>query len=355
MTWRDLHASFETWRAAGEPLVLASVYETEGSTYSKAGARMLVTGDGRYQGMLSGGCLEGDLALRARTVLESGEVQAATYDLRIGEDGDVWGLGVGCDGLIRVFLQPLLPARHYEPFSAMLRVQGGDRTGVAVTVIRSGEPGLPAGATGVIAGDSAEWLDFAPAFRDAAGRAAAAALAHGRSGVASLEGADAELLCGLLEPPPRILVLGAGPDAEPVVRLAAELGWRVTVQDHRPAYIERGRFAAAQSVLCMPAAEAGGALDFARYAAAIVMSHHLESDRSYLAQLAATDIAYVGLLGPRHRRRRLLRELGDAGAALEGRLHGPAGLDIGGEGPAAIALAIVAEIHATIVGHRSGD
>jgi xanthine/CO dehydrogenase XdhC/CoxF family maturation factor len=352
VTWRDLHASFEAWRAAGEPLVLASVYESEGSTYSKAGARMLITGDGRFQGMLSGGCLEGDLVLRARSVLESGEPQSVTYDLRMREDEDVWGLGVGCDGLIRVFLQALLPARHYEPFSAMLRVQAGDDTGAAVTVIRSGEPGLPAGATAVIAGGTAEWLDVAPGYREAVAAAAADALARGRSGTVRLDGADAELLCGLLQPPPRVLVLGAGPDAEPVVRLAAELGWRVTVQDHRPAYIAKGRFAAAESVLCVPAAAAGESIDFARYAAAIVMSHHLESDRSYLAQLAATDVAYVGLLGPRHRRRRLLRELGEAGAALAGRLHGPAGLDIGGDGPAAIALAIVAEIHATVVDRR---
>ena len=81
-----------------------------------------------------------------------------------------------------------------------------------------------------------------------------------------------------------------------------------------------------------------------RFAAAIVMSHHLVSDRVYLEQLAATKVAYIGLLGPRHRRARLLDELGDAGAGLEGRLHGPAGLDIGGRGPAPIALSIVAEM-----------
>ena len=82
-----------------------------------------------------------------------------------------------------------------------------------------------------------------------------------------------------------------------------------------------------------------------QFAAAIVMSHHLVSDRQYLRQLAATDIGYIGLLGPRDRRRRLLEELGEVADRLLPRLHGPAGLDIGGSGPASIALSIVAEIH----------
>jgi xanthine/CO dehydrogenase XdhC/CoxF family maturation factor len=124
----------------------------------------------------------------------------------------------------------------------------------------------------------------------------------------------------------------------------------VTVQDHRPAYIESGDFAAAEAVLCEPAESLGDAIEWNRYRAAIVMSHHLETDRKYLAQLAATDIPYIGLLGPKNRRRRLLDELGPAAALLEPRLHGPAGLDIGGDGPASIALSILAEMHAALHG-----
>ena len=81
MTPKQLQKSFARWSGQGTALVLASVYETEGSTYSKAGAQMLITGDGDFQGMLSGGCLEGDLAERARAVLESGTPQSVTYDL----------------------------------------------------------------------------------------------------------------------------------------------------------------------------------------------------------------------------------------------------------------------------------
>ena len=133
---RHLLLSFEAWRAAKEPLALATVYETAGSTYSKAGQRILLAANGDYRGLVSGGCLEGDLAERARGVTATGKAAAVTYDLRDSAD-DLWGLGVGCNGLLRVFLQPLSPANGYQPFDAIAeRLSGTGAAGVA-TVIES--------------------------------------------------------------------------------------------------------------------------------------------------------------------------------------------------------------------------
>ena len=84
MNTESLVRFFEVRRARGEPLVLVTIYETSGSTYSKAGTQMLIDGNGNFHGMLSGGCLEGDLALRAAAVIESGTPQAVTYDLAQG-------------------------------------------------------------------------------------------------------------------------------------------------------------------------------------------------------------------------------------------------------------------------------
>jgi len=283
---------FDTRRARGEPLVLVTVFETEGSTYSKPGAQMLVDQNGIFRGMLSGGCLEGDLAVRAAQVLDSGRPQVASYDLGTDDD-ELWGMGVGCDGLMRMVLQPIRPASGYEPFAAIAEIwRGDDARDVTLDV-------------GLDAVDSIRIV---------------------------------------VTPPPKILVLGAGLDAEPVVRFAAELGWRCTVVDHRPAYIDNGDFSAAVATHCMPVEALANTLDLDSYDAAIVMSHHLVSDRGYLAQLAPADIAYIGLLGPRHRRERLLAELGEQAPGLEARLSGPAGLNIGGRGPAPIALSIVAQI-----------
>jgi len=346
MTATGLLNAFSAWAAERKPLVLASVFETAGSTYSKTGAQMLVTGDGLFQGMLSGGCLEGDLAERARNVIESGQPQSVTYDLG-SNDEELWGLGVGCDGLMKIFLQPLDPDRDYEPFATMVRAFAGESEQVSATVIESAVANLPAGSSLVTVDGKPGFSDIADEYISLFTDAVSATLQTGRSASreVSTGGANATVLLSLLQPPPAILVLGAGLDAEPVVRFANELGWRVTVQDHRPAYIESGNFATAQQIYCVPVDEVSVTLELNRYAAVIVMSHHLVSDRQYLRQLAASPIPYIGLLGPIDRRRRLLTELGDLAEKLENRLHGPAGMDIGGRGPASIALSIIAEMH----------
>src|SRR5262245_50665449 len=143
---RHLLQSFDAWRAAGEPLVLATVYETAGSTYSKAGHRILIAANGDYRGLVSGGCLEGDLAERSRAVLANDRPMAVTYDLR-DESDELFGLGVGCNGLLRVFLQPLQPRRDYEPFAAIAATVLGRERAVVATVIESSDPSLPPGGT----------------------------------------------------------------------------------------------------------------------------------------------------------------------------------------------------------------
>jgi xanthine dehydrogenase accessory factor len=349
MTIRDLQASFSAWREAGTPLVLATVYETRGSTYSKSGARMLIAEGGTFQGMLSGGCLEGDLAERAMSVLRSNTPQAVTYDLG-KNDQDLWGLGVGCDGLMRIFLQPLLFADDYQPFAAISDVLSGDSPGVAATVIESQHQALNPGATLVCRDGQVSPFSVPEEFRASLIAAASAAAAERQSGMRTLDvdGRKIRILTARLLPPPRLLILGAGLDAFPVLRLATELGWRATVQDHRPAYIERGNFRQAEQVLCVPAESLASHVGLSRFDAVIVMSHHLATDRKYLRLLADSPIAYVGLLGPRDRRARLMEELGDAAKTLQHRLHGPAGFDIGADGPASIALSILAEIHSEL-------
>ena len=320
-------------------MVLATVYATEGSTYSKAGAQMLISPDGLFQGMLSGGCLEGDLAERAAAVFASGSPQAVTYDLG-QNDEELWGLGVGCDGLMRIFLQPLESGNNYEPFTSMNRAYEGAREESALTVIASEHPELSAGA-GIVSSDgSTSWTNISS---ELAGHLSLEECQEGFQSI-SLQNQKVEFLLSTLHPPPSILVLGAGLDAEPVVRLADELGWRVVIADHRPAYISAGNFEKAEHVVCHPATETFSELDASRFSACIVMSHHLATDRIYLRQIAETDIPYVGLLGPANRRDRLIAELGDCAMRLQGRLFGPAGLDLGARGPAPIALSIIAEM-----------
>jgi xanthine dehydrogenase accessory factor len=350
---RALLERFATWRAAGRPLVLATVVATSGSTYSKPGHRILIAASDEWQGLVSGGCLEGDLALHAERVRADGVARVIDYDLRM-EAGDVFGLGVGCDGFIRVLLQRLDPDRGFEPFATLARhIAEGPPAPYLVVTAAHGE--LAPGATLVGAPDGGTALahDLTPA---ATRRLLPLLTAAGaRPAPATLPGAATPgALTGRLELLPRLLVLGAGPDVPPLVTMARLLDFHVTVYDHRPGSTARPDLAGADRIVTATPADLPREVALARVAAAVVMSHHLESDGQYLAALARSPVPAIALLGPRARRERLLAGLGADAAALAGRLRSPAGLDLGHDTPAGIALAIVAELCARLHG-RSGQ
>jgi xanthine dehydrogenase accessory factor len=344
---RHILQSFDAWRARGEPLVLATVFETLGSTYSKAGHRILIAASGDYRGLVSGGCLEGDLAERARNVVAADRPAAVTYDLRDAAD-ELWGLGVGCNGLLRVFLQPLLPTRHYEPFATMAECALTTEGAGIATVIDSHVAALPIGASLIARPDLNQAFGFPSAPPDPVVTGAHRVLRG--EGARLVTEAGASILYAPLHPIPKLLVLGAGLDAVPLVSMAVELGWLVTVADHRPAYLERGGFERADHAVLIEPGRLVSALPLEDFTAIIVMSHHLPTDRQYLAQLASVDSAYVGVLGPPARRERLLADLGADAGQLATRLRGPVGLDIGADSPESIALSILAELQSAL--HR---
>jgi len=340
----ELCRFFKDAQQRAESLVLATILRTEASTYRKAGARMLMTADGRASGMLSGGCLEADLALRAARVLDRRTPERVWFDTR-GVEDPVWGLGMGCQGAMDVWLQPELPANGY-PIMSYLR--------------RCLDSGRPGGLAQIVGGDAAPADLGRTAFADESAHdslAAAAAASRGaRPALRRLRvgGADVEVFSSPIELPPSILLCGAGPDAVPVQEFATRLGWRVSVYDHRPAFARSAHFPGADRVLCGPANRLREHLDPGGFDAAIVMSHHLASDQSYLAALMAAPPGFIGLLGPSHRRERLLAGAGDAVRAMSSRIHGPVGLDIGASTPEAIALAIIAQVHAALAGRTGG-
>lgn len=338
---------FRHYAGRGEPLVLATVAQTLGSTYRKAGAQMLIAGDGRVAGLLSGGCLEADLMERALAVLKSGEAATVHYDTRSSDDV-IWGIGLGCEGAMTILLTRLDRNNDYQPFAfaAHCRYEQLDSRFALVTESRSAA--FPLG--------TAVWPQSKHSVPEAISEAMRVPTPRG-AGIAAdmIVNDDATFLIVPIELPPRLLLLGAGPDAMPLVEIAGLMNWQVTVLDHRPAYSVAERFPRARRVALKQAAELPEELQRGQYDAAVVMSHHLLSDQAYLAALADSSIAYIGLLGPAPRRIRLMSELGARAALLGGRLYGPIGLDIGARSPETIALAIVAEIQAVLAGKSGGS
>lgn len=331
---------YQRERAAGRALALGVLVHTAGSTYRKPGALMVIAASGEYAGLLSGGCLEGDLGEHAAGVIRSGEPRAVRYDLR-GPGDQLWGLGLGCEGDMQILLLRAGPDNAWQPLAHLADAR--DATAVGI-VVESARADLPAGSLALPA-----CVDFAP---DTHPRLALPAVKSALSQAAAdcqprwVEDASFRLFILPLSLPPRILLLGAGPDAVPVVDFAARLNWKLTLADHRPAYAVPAHFPSAERVMLAAPDALAAELDLTQFSAAVVMSHHLASDLEYLRQLARTSIPYVGLLGPAARREKLLSDLGEDALALRPRLHAPIGLPLGGRAPESIALAIVAELHA---------
>ena len=325
-------------------MALATIVRTEGSTYRKAGARILIA-DGSSSGLLSGGCLEGDLREQALRVMSSRQPERHWFDTR--NDDPLWGLGLGCEGAMDVWIEPVIAANDYGPLPYLQRCLRASVAGCLVTVVGSAATAPPLGRHGF----------YPEPVMDALGTA----LQEARRPIHAIEdllfeGRSLEVFIAPVELPPRVLVCGAGPDAVPVHAFLAALGWQVTVYDHRSAYADPEIFNEAHAVLVGRPEEIEQRLTLNQFDAAVIMSHHLASDVAYLDVLSRPHMLpkYIGLLGPAARRARILSDLGRPLGAAEQFVYGPVGLDIGASTPESIALAVVAQMHAALCARDGG-
>jgi xanthine/CO dehydrogenase XdhC/CoxF family maturation factor len=333
-----------------DALVLGTVIATEGSTYRKPGAMLLIALDSSHQGLISGGCLEADLATQASDVFADGQPRKVVYDMSEGDDF-AFGLGLGCDGIIHLLLQRIDRKDGFGFLATLERALEAKKSGLLSLVtastdddFRPGDFALDCG-NGLVEG-KAELLSSLLA-SEVSGFSGGHDMSrrYWHDSLKTAEG-EVDLLLVPIMPPPALLICGAGPDSVPVARLAVEMGWDCTIVDHRPGFARADRFPATCRIKVLQPAELCRHIDLESVDAAVLMTHHLGHDRSYLAQVIEASLTYIGLLGPRARRDRLLGEIG----AVDALVYGPAGLDIGAELPESIALAIISEIHASLNG-----
>ncbi len=337
-----------------EALVLGTVVATEGSTYRKPGAMLLIAADSSYRGLISGGCLEADLAAQAREVFADGKTRRVCYDMSEGDDF-AWGLGLGCDGIIHLMLQRLERDAGFGFLETLDQAWKARCSGLLSLVTASSDPGHSTGDFALNCGNKFSTGD--PRLMKSIQTHEGALFSGGHDMSRrywqenfTTDPGKVELLLIPIMPPPIILICGAGHDAVPVARLATEMGWNCLIVDHRPGFARADRFPDNCEVRVLQPYELSQHIPLDHVDAAILMTHHLGHDRVYLAQVVAAAVSYIGLLGPRTRRDRLLNEIG----VSDVHVFGPAGLDIGAEMPESIALAIVAEIHA-FLNRRDGS
>ncbi|MGO2996722.1 MAG: XdhC family protein [Moraxellaceae bacterium] len=377
----------------GVDAVLATVVHTEGSAYRRAGAMMLICEDGRSVGMISGGCLEPHIIKRAFWLTRDGanvQVYQTGDDIEYAENGqaqvainkeagdtdDLDGLddmdfdelnfGLGCNGRVHVLFERLATA---APFLELIRqVRRMQQPVMVATLIRNNgcqntelQVGLRINLDEYHNSENSpkqEIINPSNIIADIVEKLAEYKLSESNTEYVTIKTDEAttEWLVQRLQPQVRLLVCGAGNDVMPLVTMAKLQDWHVTVIDSRAQYATRMRFPQADAVMALSLEDSDTLLKLSNNAAVALMSHSLTQDRARLAILLAhaQNYRYLGQLGPRYRTERLINEISanmDHPAILDTgvqKLHYPIGYKLGGDGPEALALGIMAQINAVI-------
>ncbi|MCO2871540.1 XdhC family protein [Pseudomonas aeruginosa] len=352
-------------REAGREAVLATVVKVEGSAYRRPGARMLVSRFGRPEGTISGGCLEAEVAKKAWWLTEAGPA-LRSYSTAEADDAseEALSFGLGCNGKVHVLFERL-PAGPCALVDALLSVRDRQQPAAIATVIVS---------SGAAAPRLGERLCLMPG-QEAAGELLRSVLVEqisadlqqtllrGKSsrGLYPNGLGEVEVLLEYLPPVRRLVIFGAGHDAQPLVRMAKLLGWHVTVIDGRAHFARAERFAEADQVLVGDVEQPFDYHELVRGAAVAVMTHSLVQDAHWLKGVLHSEPCYVGQLGPRERTERLLAGIHEQLAKPQDELpgleclHYPIGLDLGGDTPECVAMAVLAEIQAVLNGRNGGS
>lgn len=367
---RALVEAFDEANINDERCALATVVSVEGSSYRRPGARMLVCEGGMSTGTISAGCLESDVIEHAKRVIKAGEAKLIEYNTASTSDEMAWGLGLGCNGIVRVLVEPLAHGSFYV--EALRRSCKANATPVLVATMYQHMPAesvvgaarIETGARlflneeGNVSGEKLSGHLAAMLEREM--RTLSRGEMASATRVYDMDGGAVKIFLEPLLPPVPLVIFGAGHDALPIVELARGLGWQTEVVDPQARSVSRSRFAIADTVILSRPEEVGLHVRITPRTLTLLMSHNYSHDLELLRFLLASPARYIGVMGPRKRTERMLCELeaGEEVARLEevdlARLYSPAGLDIGANSPAEIALSIIAEMRAVLDG-RSGQ
>ena len=346
---QEIATDLARWLAAGEQIALATVVWAEGSSPRPLGSRMAVTGSGQMTGSVSGGCVEGAVFEEAQGVLSGGPPKRLRYSA-VNETG--WEVGLACGGTIEVYVEPLVEV-HRRLLAAL---EAEETVGLATRLNGSGH--LLAWPDGRLEGDRSLAPELTALFPGPA-----AGLRRGPEVPALpvpsvVEGikVKGDVFLEVFAPPQTLVIVGAVHIAMPLVTLAQTLGFRVWVVDARSAFATRERFPTVDELIVAWPQDALKAEELGPQHYVVILSHDPKFDLPALRIALRSGAAYVGLIGShttQAKRRAALLEAGFGEVELA-RIHGPVGLDLGGRGPAEIALAILAEIVAARHGRRGG-
>ena len=346
-------------RSNNEGAALASVVRVRGSAYRREGARMLIREDGSHVCMLSGGCLEPEVVMGAKFVIEDRKPSLTGYDLT---EDITWGLGIGCGGSVDIYVEPVL--EDDQLLSAWLGLLERAELGVLATILPATVTGVPSDGLGrlLIREDGSTIGDLAPELRpqilEVAREMMRALYPRAETKrFKRLDGSSVDVFLDASAPAPELVIFGAGHDAIPLSARAVDLGWNVKVVDSRNRFLHPERFPGAQLITAEPS-DLEAHISLGPRSFVMVMNHHLERDRICLRFALESAAPYIGVLGPRRRFLEALDDLRKDGFAPDAtqleKVRNPVGLDIGAESPSEVALSIMSELIAVRRGFGGG-
>jgi len=351
---QDIVNAYDKAIKSGRQTALATVVLVEGSSYRRAGARMLITEDGQLTGAISGGCLEGDALRKARLVMAQSKPMLVTYDTTDDDDAK-FGVGLGCNGIIHILIEPLFPQNYNSPIALFKTFLSKREPVVLVTMFslddrHAAQPGtcLLMAADKRTAGSIADRQIADVVLADAGD-----VLKNGNSVTKTyIYGNGYTCFIELLLPAVSLVIFGAGNDAIPLVQIASVLGWQATLIDGRANYAVPERFPLAHKIIITKPEQALSQFKTDERTALVLMTHNYNYDMAVLRQLLPLQLPYIATLGPKKRLNRMLDEFKADGMVITSEqlqsIYGPAGIDIGSDNADEIALAIIAEIQAVL-------
>jgi xanthine dehydrogenase accessory factor len=350
---RDIVNAYDKAKQAGKKSALATVVRVEGSSYRRAGARMLVTDDGQLTGAISGGCLEGDALRKAQLVMVQQKPMLVTYDTTDDDDAK-FGVGLGCNGIIHILIEPINEEQPYNPIGFFKKFLCKREPAVLITVFNMADRRAEQYGTCLFYNKNGGASGSLPAGKisDAILPDAANVLHTGNTTTKTYYYQD-NYTCfiELLQPAVSLVIAGAGNDAIPLVQMAKILGWQVTVVEGRANYVTAARFPLADGLIVAKPAEVKAQIPVDERTVFMLMTHNYNYDAALLTYLLELPLTYIGVLGPKKRLKRMLEEIApgyNSPANIPDQLYGPAGLDIGSENAEEIALAILSEIQSVL-------
>jgi xanthine dehydrogenase accessory factor len=328
------------WRQ-GKASALVTLVRAEGSSYRRPGARLLLGAHGEYVGTISGGCLEAEVLRKAAWLVREG-AWVERYSTMFDDTAEV-PFGLGCGGVVDLLIEPASTPECQAVLAALEGALAGDESTV-LSWLPLDDRGLARAVLSV----TGDFTFVSEALTEPELVETRARVLRGE-----VESVASGVFVERIASPQRLFVLGAGDDAKPMVNMAALLGWSVLVVDGRSQMARAERFPEAEQVVVASAASSE-VLAIRPDDAVVLMTHSYEQDRELLAAVLPLHPRYLGLLGARHRSSLLVSEvatmLGWTLTECCDRIYAPVGLDLGGEGPESIALAVIAEVQACCMG-----